>query len=590
MGEPKKKCVRQYNDEYLKYGFIPAPGNSSVPYCLLCSREFSNEAMKPCKLLGHLTKVHPERKDKDLSYFQALRDRFSKRSTINKQFANVTAQNVDGLRASYNIAKLIAKSGKPHTIGEELILPAVAEVINTVMHQSSTDVLKKVALSNNTVQRRIDEMAASVEASLFDMLRKVKFTMQLDESTLPGKEALLLAYVRFSYAGKIVQELLFAICLTTDTKGESIFEAVVNFFEVNQIPMENISSVATDGAPSMVGRYRGFIALLRKKIPHIFAIHCVIHRQHLVARNLSSRLNETLQLVITTVNKIKSSALNSRIFEQLCGENDEDFSRLLLHTEVRWLSKGNCLTRFIQLFQSVIEFYAEKDPALAENLTHSECDIAYLTDLYAKFNEVNLQLQGDKLNMIKTKAVIAAFTTKLLTFRRNLERHEFQQFPNLAKRHEMVKDADIAEYCSHLTALHEDFGRRFGDILDLQIPGWVIDPFRFSEEEVEVDLQDEFIELKTDEELKPVFGGGYQDFWLAAQEKYPKLWRAVEHLLIAFPSSYLVEQGFSAVMNLLTKKRNRLQIAERGDLRLFLTELEPNVEELVKAHQAHPSH
>lgn len=126
----------------------------------------------------------------------------------------------------------------------------------------------------------------------------------------------------------------------------------------------NISTVATDGCPSMVGRHRGFIALLKKRIPDLLAIHCVIHRQHLVARNLSSHLHESLQLVITAVNKIKSSALNSRIFKQLCEENNEEFTRLLLHTEVRWLSKGTCLNRFAALFETVIEFYQQKDNVL----------------------------------------------------------------------------------------------------------------------------------------------------------------------------------------------------------------------------------
>jgi len=37
----------------------------------------------------------------------------------------------------------------------------------------------------------------------------------------------------------------------------------------------------------------------------------------------------------------------------------------------------------------------------------------------------------------------------------------------------------------------------------------------------------------------------------------------VQTFLIAFPSSYLVERGFSAVINLLTKKRQRLQITNR---------------------------
>jgi len=70
------------------------------------------------------------------------------------------------------------------------------------------------------------------------------------------------------------------------------------------------------------------------------------------------------------------------------------------------------------------------------------------------------------------------------------------------------------------------------------------------------------------------FKRGYQTFWLQAEipEKYPGLWGIARKLLVAFPSSYLVEKSFSVVTNLLTKKRSRLNITERGDLRLVLTE------------------
>jgi len=40
----------------------------------------------------------------------------------------------------------------------------------------------------------------------------------------------------------------------------------------------------------------------------------------------------------------------------------------------------------------------------------------------------------------------------------------------------------------------------------------------------------------------------------------------------------------------LQKKRNRLEITDRGDLRLNLTNLKPNIENLLSKHQAHPSH
>lgn len=363
MTESKKKC-RQYSVEYLKFGFLPSQTDKRLPTCLLCNKVLSNDSMKPSKLEDHLRRCHPDKIGKDLKYFQTLKEKYEKRPTVHSMFASTSESNDDGLRASYNISFLIAKSGKPHTIGEQLILPAVEEVLKIVLHKSPFDILKKISLSNNTVQRRIDEMSSDVESFLCDYLQTTHFSIQLDESTLPGNEALLLAYVRFVMGEEIHEELLFARTLKTDTKGESIFNVLSDFFKEKSIPLTNVISVATDGAPAMVGRYRGFISHLKRIIPEVTAIHCVIHRQHLVAKNLSDRLHQSLQFVINAVNKIRSNALNTRLFAQLCDENDEDFQRLLLHTEVRWLSKGACLSRFYSLFNSVLEFLESKDPDL----------------------------------------------------------------------------------------------------------------------------------------------------------------------------------------------------------------------------------
>ncbi|CAH1968575.1 unnamed protein product [Acanthoscelides obtectus] len=52
---------------------------------------------------------------------------------------------------------------------------------------------------------------------------------------------------------------------------------------------------------------------------------------------------------------------------------------------------------------TILEFLDTKDKILKENLMKRKTDIAYLKDLFTKFNMVNLQLQGDSLNLIKTK-------------------------------------------------------------------------------------------------------------------------------------------------------------------------------------------
>lgn len=587
MSEAKKKR-RQYSAEYIKYGFIENPTNPSSPMCLLCQKTFSNEAMKPSRLQDHLNKMHSDKKDKNVAYFQDLEKKYIAQPTVSKLFSAASKQDDDGLRASYNISLLIAQTGKPHTIGEELILPAIKEVITTVLHKPAADIIRKIPLSNSSVQRRIDEMAENIEESLCNHLKTSQFSIQLDESTLPNNEALLLSYVRFIKDEKICQELLFARNLETDTKGETIFDTLEKFCDEKEIPLKNIISVATDGAPAMTGRHKGFIAYLKNKVPDVLAVHCVIHRQHLVARNLSERLFQSLQHVIKAVNKIRNSSFNDRLFNQLCVANDEDFNRLLFHTEVRWLSRGTCLTRFYNLFDSVIEFLENKDTELHDNLITSKNDIAYLTDLYKLFNDINLQLQGDDLNLIKTKNVVAAFVAKLLLHKKNIGRREFHNFPNLSAA--SFNNDDLLVYCQHLENLHSDFKERFQDILKLEIPDWVLDPFSNVNTAVSSQLEEELIELTTNEEIKIKFKNGYQEFWLQKPipQLYPGLWSIVQRFLIAFPSSYLCERGFSAVATLLTKKRNRLHVTERGDLRLFLSKFEPDINKLVKNHQIHP--
>ena len=61
--------------------------------------------------------------------------------------------------------------------------------------------------------------------------------------------------------------------------------------------------------------------------------------------------------MIEMVNFIKTRPLKSRIFELLCKDMDSHYVRLLLHTEVRWLSKGKVLSRVIELQEELSIFF-----------------------------------------------------------------------------------------------------------------------------------------------------------------------------------------------------------------------------------------
>ena len=66
MSKQKRKC-RQYSSEYLKYGVIPSVTNEQLPMCLICEKTFTNEGMKPSRMIDHLKAKHPENANKDFA-------------------------------------------------------------------------------------------------------------------------------------------------------------------------------------------------------------------------------------------------------------------------------------------------------------------------------------------------------------------------------------------------------------------------------------------------------------------------------------------------------------------------------------------
>ena len=99
----------------------------------------------------------------------------------------------------------------------------------------------------------------------------------------------------------------------------------------------NVVACTTDGAPSILGHRSGFRAKIQEVQPSIQHLHCMIHRYALASKTLPSDLKSVLDDAIRIVNRIKSSALNSRILRLLCEEFENAHEVLL---SVSWQHVG----------------------------------------------------------------------------------------------------------------------------------------------------------------------------------------------------------------------------------------------------------
>ncbi|GJQ67539.1 hypothetical protein Trydic_g8351 [Trypoxylus dichotomus] len=106
--------------------------------------------MEPPKLEDHPKRFCPGKTDKDLTYFKTLNKKLQKRVPLDSIFASTLKRDNDCLRASHNIFSLIGKSGKPHTIREQLML-AFKKVLKPVLRKPARDTFKAFALNDKDV-------------------------------------------------------------------------------------------------------------------------------------------------------------------------------------------------------------------------------------------------------------------------------------------------------------------------------------------------------------------------------------------------------------------------------------------------------
>ena len=200
---------RPYNESFLNFGFSFLIKNDiQIPQCVICFKTLTNESMKPSKLREHFVKVHPELVDKGVEYLK-LKAEGLKRAKLDAS-GTFRQESNKIMEASYYISLQIAKNKKPHTIGEELIKPCLLETARLVLNEGSYNKIKEISISNNTVQRRIQEMAIDIKEQVIEKIHSSPFfSIQLDESTDVAQCSQLMVFARYVHRDSVEEEFLF---------------------------------------------------------------------------------------------------------------------------------------------------------------------------------------------------------------------------------------------------------------------------------------------------------------------------------------------------------------------------------------------
>ncbi|XP_067120120.1 protein FAM200B-like [Centruroides vittatus] len=164
----------------------------------------------------------------------------------------------------------------------------------------------------------------------------------------------------------------------------------------------------------------------------------MIHQFALATKTLPKPLQEVLDSLVTIVNYIKSSALNTSLFKELCKNMNSDHE-ILFYTAVRWLSKGNVVGQVFELENEIKQFLELKGKH--DFLAHFNDEtwiqrVTYLSDILDQLNKLNLKLQGKETHIIQFRDNIQAFVLKLQNWHRKVNLGNFAMFEHLCTKTE----------------------------------------------------------------------------------------------------------------------------------------------------------
>ena len=296
----------------------------------------------------------------------------------------------------------------------------------------------------------------------------------LDESTDITGSARLAIFGRYLVNDTIREELISLASLETITRGIDICNAVVKQLTERKLDLFKIVSVSTDSAGSMSGKTNGFINLFTQHVGlSILSFHCIIHQQVLCAKTGFKSLQNIMDVVTKLINLMAAHPLSKQKFKELLGDMDSTHVGLLMYNNVRWLSRGKVLERFVKCLDEIMIFLTtEKIIEKYKELFDSQwiLRLMFFTNLCLHVNELNTGLQGRNKTIIIMFDLIKAFEAKLQVFYRDVDSKTSKYFKNTKKYFLQLESNDHLEqgtnqllrmFCEVIQELIKKFDSRF---------------------------------------------------------------------------------------------------------------------------------
>ena len=406
------------------------------------------------------------------------KEKFNEFKSFYETKNNSELQNIDNNHklASYKVAYLIAKHLKYFTDGE-FAKKCMVTVAKTLFPNNFEiiDQFEKVSLNRNSISDKIVNISNSLENDLKISCSKLKFfSICLDETNDKTDVKHLAFFIRGVFNDfEYFENFLDLVKLPKNSTGEALYDQLKIVFQKFNLNYEAFISITSDGAKNLLGDKKGLIARIKnfmfeyKMKNELINFHCLLHQENLCCKKLE--LDSVFEKVFDTVKILKKPGNCHKEFKNFLDDENADFSDVIYFTEVRWLSRANCLKRFFDLIENIDKFFIEKNEQIFEFSNPLWVfKLAFVVDVTTLLNQLNISIQGKNKFILYSFEQIKNFKIKLASLIEETEQTDFFQFLNaeeIFNKFNLDKNSNfnIKRFSDFLKNLQSRFQARFSD-------------------------------------------------------------------------------------------------------------------------------
>ncbi|XP_072391432.1 zinc finger protein 862-like [Diabrotica undecimpunctata] len=406
----KKRYPQKYNTGWEnEFVWCKKAPNSKYPYCILCNKEIrGNRAHLNRHQQNAIHLKNETHKKNTVAIDVSIKKTFLKNETLVKQgelkLAVFIAEHDLSFKTMEHLPNLIKSICKDSEIAKEI----------KCSRTKTTEII------NNTI-------GPYVKNQIVDDINRTTFSIIIDETTDVSTNKCLAILVRyFSIKLKKVRDSFLGLLELNDgSTAENIFNAILLFFNSNNINIENMVGFSADNCSTMMGQLNGVRKLLTDRLPHLVVVGCTSHWLNLCSSNACLKLPRSVEDFVRDIYShfnLSVKRLNIlKEFQEFC---DLKPHRLLRPSQTRWLSLQQVVDRILLQYDALVLYFTN---AVFEDQTHKTDNIlsALKNKMYKMYllflsyvlkivNVANVDFQSEKPRLHQILPRISALYKQIL--------------------------------------------------------------------------------------------------------------------------------------------------------------------------------